>query len=310
MVNGYIQLWTLLLVYLLPQVSYASYSCAPIDYFRFAKARGEGEKKLLSNNDNFKKWRVNLNIVDPTDRSEFPMVFDLYQHQDNAPRPVVLIIPAIVGANPLDKFAARYFISKGAHAVIVRPIFNPTEYETPMKEFQKIYLRSMATITGTVDYLLGQKDFGVSKITLWATSLGSIMTSISFSLDKRIEKAVFIVGGGDIPDIMSKSKNYFVRKYRKIRMREEKIPTVEAYRKRFQELLDFDPLCYGDLRDPEDTYMVMSLDDSNVPTPNQLLFAQSYRSQKRFVLRLGHLATSIRAHTKPYINQLAKFLLE
>jgi cephalosporin-C deacetylase-like acetyl esterase len=168
------------------------------------------------------------------------------------------------------------------------------------------------------------KNLGYKEISVIGISLGSIFSIMSMALDKRIEKGVFILAGGDYSIITWKSPvMYKVREaYKKKKITRESCfkarnllkPFVESVKESKNPFniksniicLYFDPLCFAPLIDPERVLMINGLFDFIIPRQATLRLHRALGKPKIIWFPTDHLYLYI--FKKRIITYIKSFL--
>jgi cephalosporin-C deacetylase-like acetyl esterase len=168
------------------------------------------------------------------------------------------------------------------------------------------------------------KNLGYKEISVIGISLGSIFSIMSMALDKRIEKGVFILAGGDYSIITWKSPvMYKVREaYKKKKITPESCfkarnllkPFVESVKESKNPFniksniicLYFDPLCFAPLIDPERVLMINGLFDFIIPRQATLRLHRALGKPKIIWFPTDHLYLYI--FKKRIITYIKSFL--
>ncbi len=151
------------------------------------------------------------------------------------------------------------------------------------------------------------KNLGYTEISIIGISLGSIFSIMAMGLDKRIEKGVFILSGGDYSVITWKSPvMYKVREiYKKKNITRESCTTARTLLNPFTEsvkkcknpfdiktniiCLYFDPLSFAPLIEPERVLMINGLFDFIIPRQATLRLHRALGKPKIIWFPTDHL---------------------
>lgn len=168
------------------------------------------------------------------------------------------------------------------------------------------------------------KNLGYKEISIIGISLGSIFSIMAMGLDKRIEKGIFILAGGDYSVITWKSPvMYKVRKtYKKKKITRESCfeartllePFVKSVKKGAIPFniksnivcLYFDPLTFAPLIEPERVLMINGLFDVIIPRRATLNLHKALGKPKIIWFPTGHLYLYI--FKKRIISYIRSFL--
>lgn len=242
---------------------------------------------------------------------QFRQKYVVYWSKMPGPRPTVLISPPFI-PQKIDHLSARHFAEKGYNAVIIEPCESLTDTGRPLDKLDDLLIRHTIMMRMCIDFLQARPEVDGGRIYAYGISMGGIRTALIFGVDRRVKKAMEIVGGGDLPGIIADTKFKLLKELRDTRMRVEGIPTIEAFRAYLKKTMIVDPLDFGALRDPEDIFLVIGNGDRYVLDPYQeKLFsafsrpeAGRYPEAKRSIV--GHLPTA--AKFQRYINLFVRFV--
>ncbi len=255
--------------------------------------------------------KIELVISDPLRQlGEFKQEFIYYRTEQPGPRPTTLVFPPFT-PQELDDWSATRFTKNGFNAVIISPSESLTDTTRPLDKVDDMLIRGVIVARMCVDLLETFPEVNKEKIYAYGISMGGIRTSLSFGVDKRIKKAIEIVGGGDLPGIIADTRFKKLKGLRDARMQAEGLATVEEFRAYMKKVMTVDPLDFAGLRDPEDILMVLGNGDRLVPDVYQekLYNAFSRPEEGRYPVTrrsiLGHYPTAIKY--KKYIDLFVEF---
>ena len=244
--------------------------------------------------------KIELLISDPLRQlGEFKREFIYYRTTRPGPRPTTLIFPPFV-PQKIDDWSAAHFTKKGFNAIIIAPSESLTDTTRPLDKVDDMLIRGVIVARMCVDLLETFPEVDKEKIYAYGISMGGIRTSISFGVEKRIKKAVEIVGGGDLPGIIADTRFKKLKGLRDARMQAEGLATVEDFRAYMKKTMTVDPMDFAGLRNPEDIFMVLGNGDRLVPDAYQkkLYSAFSRPKEGRYPLAkrsiLGHYPTAVK----------------
>lgn len=139
-------------------------------------------------------------------------------------------------------------------------------------------------------------------------SLGGIRTALVTGVDLRIKKSIIIVGGGNIPQILTSSQQSIIENYRSIRMGLEGFQKKRNFENYLKEHILLDPLVFAQRRSRNDIFMMIGNYDSSVPTDTQYQLWESFNRPNKIIIHAGHVLTAIRYRL--YLYQFKKFIDE
>lgn len=187
------------------------------------------------------------------------------------PRPLVIGFPTVLNLDVAEPLFAKFMAKKGISVMIpdVESIVDPT---VPLSEIDNIMRRTI--IKGRIiidiaeDFL--KREIDSTKIGTWGLSLGGVRAATLIGVDERVKAAAIISAGGNNADIFTHSQQSYVVDFRKAKQKIPEQDTDEKYFNYIRNSSNVDPLYYAHNVDPENIFMVMSHNDSLIPTRNQL----------------------------------------
>ncbi|MFI5391233.1 MAG: alpha/beta hydrolase family protein, partial [Bacteriovoracales bacterium] len=239
---------------------------------------------------NYEIYKVKLASKHPNFSISVPLITDFYWYRPKfypkpQPLPLVIISPPIVGVDPLEKILAHNFTEN-------EPFYNTfildydekiNDKNRPLSGLNDSFIKSIVQGRLLLDFAETQKEtIDSRKIACYGMSLGGIMSALLLEVDPRVKAAIIIVGGGNFPEILRNSKQNIVKGYREARMKAERIKTLDELENKTRDLLLFDPLYFASKRPSRDVYMVMAMEDTAVPTKNQMELFEAFRRPSNF----------------------------
>ena len=214
---------------------------------------------------------VKLESIHPLTKKKLTTDFLWYRPNGAGKRSLLTILPPVLDVTPFDLIWAAQFAGHHNYNVFVLKYNEKLSDENrPIADINLSLAAVMTSARLMIDFAETKREIDTRKIATYGMSLGGILSSIFISIEPRVDAAVLIVAGGNLPEIMAKSDQGIVAKFRKGRMNAENLETVEELENKMKETFLFDPLIFAPQRSPEDIYMVIAEDDISVPTKNQL----------------------------------------
>lgn len=254
---------------------------------------------------------ITLVINDPLRQlGEFKQELIYYRTSQPGPRPTVLVFPPFC-PQKIDDMSATYFTKKGYNAVIIAPSESLLDTTRPFDKVDDMLIRGVIAARMSIDLLETFPEVDKEKIYAYGISMGGIRTSLTFGVEPRVKKALEIVGGGDLPDIIADTHFKLLNGLRDTRMGIEGITSVEEFRAYMKKVTVVDPLDFAVLRNPEDIFLVLGHGDRIVPDIYQkklyMAFSKPQEGRYPYVKRsiVGHYPTA--AKFMRYINLFVDF---
>ncbi|RYZ77505.1 MAG: hypothetical protein EOP05_01605, partial [Proteobacteria bacterium] len=148
--------------------------------------------------------RVLIDGKDPV--SYGSRIVDVKQYSPGAGMPnsgrAIILLPPTGGENIIDNKWANGFCKRGFRVAVVKTWEVMPENDVDLRMYDRTALRALVAILHTTDYL---QRTGAKSIGLLGTSLGAIQGAAAVGFDPRIKAAALIVGGIDLPEILTYS---------------------------------------------------------------------------------------------------------
>jgi dienelactone hydrolase len=245
----------------------------------------------------YERFNLDIHEIDPATQQKLVANVHYFKNRKTGKLPLLIMVPAIRGISGRERSITNYFLKQGYHVAILEPVKNIINGTIALQEFQNTLLSFVGAVRSTIDVMIKKEEVDSNNVFLWGSSWGAIYSTIVFGADKRVNAAVIIAGGGSLPDIVTESKQEYVEKYRKERMKQENLATEEAFRQKMKEYVTIDPVDFARRRGPEEVYYVMSLKDKSVPTDYQDLLLEAFvRTGNKKKYRKGHAMTLMLSH--------------
>jgi len=263
---------------------------ATAGYKAVSKREANRRLRLLDYDKNFKNakmkkyrtkieydiFRVTMDSTHPWTKKKLSTEFFYYKSKKEGKRPLMVIIPPIVGITPLDKGMAHGFMLEGYNVMILKYNEKINDYERPLKDFNRALVSIITSGRIMLDWAETRNELDTRKIGSYGMSLGALILGIYVGVEPRIDAAIIIVGGGHIPEIMATSQQKIAAEFRIARMEAEGIDSEEEFQKVMEDIIIFDPMTFAHLRSKKDIYMVIGDDDSAIATKNQWMLWRAF----------------------------------
>lgn len=237
----------------------------------------------------------------------FEVVFDYYQNKEPGRRPVIVCTPILGGKGGLEKGIARDFTSDGFHGVLVHRGGKTFRSHWTADTIETSFRRAIAARRRVIDWLITRPEVDRARVGAFGISMGAIVTSVLTPVEPRIHSAVMVMPGGDIGNILKKTEEKPLIRYREKRLESLNL-SPQAFEDKVRAALDSDPLKLAPYADPHRMLCFISRYDTIVPTDNQLRLREAMGSPEAFVVPTGHYSAIA---LFPYMQRKTKdFFLE
>ncbi len=130
--------------------------------------------------------------------------------------------------------------------------------EPDMQKLQATMTQSVLDVRRTVDWIESRSEFDKNKIGIAGTSLGALVSALSFAVDQRFAASCYLLGGADIAHILWHSS-------RVVSQREELRRQGYTEGKVRVELAGIEPLNFLSKADTRPSYVIAAKFDTVVP---------------------------------------------
>jgi dienelactone hydrolase len=281
-------------------------------------------KKLKAMYHNHRAYNLTLTGDDPTSNNPLRVNFTYYKNTKGGTRklrstkvkvkkrPLIIMVPPILDQTPLDFALGKYLISKGYHIFLMK--FGDAVND-PKREFKKTddWARRVTTrFRLLIDYAHTLPEIQKENIGAYGMSLGGCLIGLFLGVEKRLKSGVIIVGGGNLPHILSHSKQFVVTGYVKARMKAEKIKTKEEVEKYLQRTLKIDSLYFAKKIkiNKQHVYMVISEDDPAVPSKAQYQLYEAFDKPEIKIFPKGHFKAILKNLKRANHGHILEFFVK
>lgn len=275
-------------------------------HFKLVKMEKYREKRDLE------IFLIKLESINPVNHS--PLITEFFWYRSKIPgqgnpQPLIILSPPIVGVDPAEKLIAEAFTRNAPYynTFILKYDEKINDKTRPLSALNDSFEKSITQGRILIDFAQTQPQFiDAKKIGCYGMSLGAVMSVLLAEVDSRVKAAVLIVGGGNFPEIFAYSKQGIVKGYREARMKAEGIRTTNELKEKMRETFIFDPLFFAARVPTRNIYQVIGLDDTAVPTKNQLELWKALGEPQSRQYDANHFPTILK--NAPHHQPIMEFL--
>lgn len=281
-----------------------------MDELRNIPWQGKALEKPEKDIGNCRQDRVAIQVGDPkAGTSRTQDIFVIRPPRVEGPVPVMILVPTIKGYGTVERKIASNLCDLEVATIVADVQDDSMKEEVQPWGLEDLRDRyAILALRTVIDYAKLSPYFNPDKVGMIGSSLGGIMTAFVAGLEtERLAAVVSVVGGGNLPHILAYSDNKSAVAVREARMRAEKMSTVEEYEEKLRETVRYDPMHFASRVHPEKLLMIISSNDSKVPTPVQWDLHKAFGAPVNKVFSLGHSPT-IAALAWVYFDTVSSFL--
>jgi dienelactone hydrolase len=214
---------------------------------------------------------VSLTVRDAYTGASTPLSFRMYRPNVAGPVPFVLVIPTMAGVTILEPKASSQLCAAGMAAAIVDAYDTSLPSTAPSWGYEDQKMRfAVHSLRTVLDFAERDARFHPQKLGVIGLSLGGITSALLAGLEPgRLRAAVVVVGGGNLPYVMTVSTDKVVADLRDYRMNAVGMESLSVYEEALHRTLRYDPMYVASLVNKDRVMMVMAERDDKVPTSVQ-----------------------------------------
>lgn len=236
--------------------------------------------------------------------------FDFYQtHQGSSKeaKPLVVLFPTINGVGFLEKQMARYMAKRGFHVLI--PYARQERFSDQEDAAYHMDLELARAICG-VELVVDQKreifSFDTEGLAVVGASQGGIRGTTFFNRRPDAQALVTSVAASNMPSVYANSTQEKIAALKNRLLSLLELPTATDLQSYLSSALLIDPSDHADPARADSVRMLISVEDTVVPTRNQLELWEQMGRPQRQLLNSGHGASVLRMHMQR--SQVLEFI--
>jgi dienelactone hydrolase len=209
--------------------------------------------------------------------------------------PVVLIVPTIEGTHPLlEPHIAQQLCDAKIASIIANVNDNRQPTPLPAWGYEDVNnRRAVLALSTFIDWAEKIPMFDRTKIGMMGLSLGGITTAMMAGVEPRLRATVIVVGGGNMPYILTASDEDRIATLRANRMKAGNVPNLGAYEEILRDTIKYDPFYFAPRANRFNMLMVMAETDTKVPFVVQKEQFAAFGGPNSMTFANGHVATIV-----------------
>ena len=203
---------------------------------------------------------------------------------EQTPAPVLLCLPILAGGEWLMWYIADYMARRGYAVVWGKRVASAMQSQQTVADIEALFLRTIVHNRAVLVWSRRQPWAGDSK-SLLGISTGGILGGTMLALEPELVRAVLILAGGDLPDLLQNSSERRILRWRRHRRAKDGIDPV-TMRAQMRRELRSDPARVAPYVPTGKVFMVMASLDTVVPRRNRELLWEGFGRPRRLDLTL------------------------
>lgn len=264
------------------------------------------EPKLRLNNGEALQLREGVLTTSLFDGAqEFKLKFTYYRADISGKRPLVIDLPPIIGTTTIDQQIALLLGWNGVDVILpeIQDVFTTGKSLT---EFRSYMINLTASIRLLIQHISNDEKYAIDqkKIGAFGLSLGAVLSASFVGSIDEITHAYILAGGGSLHDVVTKSNQEIVLKFKNTISNNGAIKDAELSAL-MKDAFPFDPMNFAEQvqQKGKKIHMVMCKEDEMIPYKNQFDLWQAYgKPSSELITFYSHLGTIIRWYAKDRYN--------
>jgi dienelactone hydrolase len=258
-------------------------------HFAYPEATPKYTLEEVTNKKGYAKKRITFNGYTAVDFDDHTITIDYYDIHGTEPTPVIVVLPILGGSNDFAKIFARYFAKHGIAALIVH---RQDKYKDEIKidKVDELMKQIVLDHMQAIDWVETQPDLDTDCLGVFGISMGGIKAALLAGTDDRVDAAAIALGAGDLPYVLTHSKEPEIEE-RLDEVLEEKGMTRDELQAALEERLTVDPLTYAPHIDAARTLMILAAFDNVVPIEKGRELRRAAGKPKTTFIASGHYSS-------------------
>ena len=217
-----------------------------------------------------------------------------WRPEGSGPFPAILLLPGIWGDRIMTGFAEA-LVGKGFVCLQMssqRYLDGLRSSAARLDTLAELIRLQVLEANRLADWLSRQSSVDPARIGVLGISLGAIVGTLLTESNDRIKAAAYLLGGGNLPEIMASPQGYVKGRIRSRIMVQNGWTTEEFKKEAVTALKPVDPLTYAGRLDSNRILMVNGRFDQVIPYPNARELWEALGEPSWIVLPAGHYTAS------------------
>jgi hypothetical protein len=213
---------------------------------------------------------------------------EVLSYHPEKPKSYILIVPPTGGTNYIDRSYATGLSKRGHHVYVLSRWTGDNEYNLELEIHKRFYARSFRAIGVVLSQI--PKN---AKVGILGTSVGGLHASIAASRYPEISSAMIITAGAHIPSIIAHSDQEAMVNVWLERKKRYGLKDKSHYVDELNKVIELEALNRLEIKTPKKFGLVISSNDTTVPTVNQERLKSLWKPEKVLYKDKDHFWTIV-----------------
>ena len=239
-----------------------------------------------------------------TEETEFNLVRPVAA-DGSSPARLAILVPILGGGSELMWIMSGFLTARGWAVAWTERIASGMRPPQRGPDLESLFRRTVVHNRMVLDWADTQPDLDADPGFVVGVSLGGMVTSALLAVDPRIAGGAVIISGGDLPNLVPKSREGRVARWLAWRAVEDGAGHRDVARELELHMLS-DPARLGAFVDARKVLMVSASFDTVIPPDNQDILWEAFGRPRRVHVPLSHYSAAIAL--VPIMERVHKFL--
>jgi hypothetical protein len=239
----------------------------------------------LESNAKFSLERITMQAAANHVATNRTLLLDYYRPVGTNRKAVIIVLPIIGGGYPLERYFCEYFARHGLASVLVRR----DRLKTPdrLADINGVLQQAAVDARQTLDWSETRSELDPQRAGVFGISMGGIRAAFLTPLDPRIRASVIGLAGGDLPYIISHSRERGITRRRSTFLQKQQI-SLQEFEEGLKPIMVCDPLNVAPAIDPSKVLLVLATCDTAVPSSKGFELRRAMGKPETIIVTTGH----------------------
>ena len=220
------------------------------------------------------------------DQNSLPIVVDHFENRTPGKKAVILVLPILGGKNKHANQFAVFFAENGFPSLVIH---RKKDFRTwfDLDRIDEEIRHNVTDIRKVIDWMGTRPDLSRLGIGILGISMGALNSLMATAVDTRIDAAVLMLAGGNLPLILTHSREKRIIEKRRDYMEKNNLD-INGFHERMKQSISLDPLAAAPYMDPGQILLMLALFDRVIPFETGQALRQKMGKPETAYLFSGH----------------------
>ena len=259
--------------------------------FGYEKKDFDVKETLVERREKYDIIRVSFDAYHRDDPVNKRVTAWYYRQRTSTPTAGIIQLPILDGDYAPAMMFAEYYAEQGFHVLRMERKKGMFDLEKPVNYSRKIIIRSIIDERRTLDWWLENEEVDTDRIGISGISMGGFQASLLMAVDWRIDAGVFMLSGGDFPQLLMISGEGQIIEYRQVMKEKFDLTDEQMHEEAKKALADIDPMVFAPNLNPARVLFISPRFDQVVPHQCALKWWNAAGHPNMIVIPTGHYSS-------------------